>query len=1071
MKKIAKIALLLVMVAGILVNTSWAAPVSQDTAKKVALNWMNEKSNKGFTSGDVSAPTDAKRDSSTPYYIFNFNSNGWAIISGDDVAYPVIAYSETGAYTNTTLPPAFEEWMNNISQQVSSSSNKTLRSSDNPKAKVAWDRLSVAPENFVPQKDRRENSVEPLLGNLQWNQSEYYNALSPADSLGRGSDGHAYAGCVATAMAQVMKYHRYPERGTGSYSYDDLSNKDSDGSTIPYSAYGRQSADFGSATYNWSTMPDSLSSYNNDVATLLYHVGVSVNMNYGPKGSGANVDYNAKNALINYFKYDRSLYYASKAKYSGTDWINLLKSELNAARPIIYVGYGTGGHAFVCDGYKDADYFHFNWGWGGYLDGFFLLNDLTPGSSNFNNTQGGLMGVKPAVAPTPTCTFNVTPESRSFDAAGGTGTISVSVASGCSWTSVSDSSWITITSGSSGNGYGTVYYSVGANLTASSRTGTITIGGKTVVISQAAGKIPPEPPPIPKTECSYYAVSPEFSHFTTSGGNGTINVTAASGCSWDAVSNADWIMLLGSSGTGNGMVMYSVTPNSSFMPRTGTVSIEDKTFTITQEAVSCYRVISGVSISVLRCGGTIKLVIQVSVISWGTDCPPLRIIINDSWLALSSEETAQRDDTTITHFINVEPNPDSTPRSTTIYVEGEPVTINQEGSSHYKGGVFTVDETGIVTTDWLYDGGRYQGEFGIFNLTGMESLTPGSPEFIAEAAKRVLSNSNQGYLVFSDLSEGARFSGLLGGEAKDWNTGDYKGLKNFAMTPGTQFATILVPNSTFVSLAQNPETEDPNKRPLFSLVSSNPAYGMYLGQMTDINGMGKAYSYEDKDAATSDWDFNDLIVQITGAESDIPTIDSLNVTRSDSKQKRDGFADWRTDSELGRLIMSHVELAQTTNPITVTLKGSATLLVFDAQGEVIGKSGGTLVGANFAMTADSQTVTLPDTGSYRIVIQGVKAETCLLSVKDAQGNLKEIQVDTALHQVFSTSTALETPTASASYDFNGDGTVDNTDVGMLVKHWNSCKGQQKYDAFFDVNDDGCITVADIMTVLNAKTVN
>jgi hypothetical protein len=168
--------------------------------------------------------------------------------------------------------------------------------------------------------------------------------------------------------------------------------------------------------------------------------------------------------------------------------------------------------------------------------------------------------------------------------------------------------------------------------------------------------------------------------------------------------------------------------------------------------------------------------------------------------------------------------------------------------------------------------------------------------------------------------------------------------------------------------------------------------------------------------------------------------------------------------------MSHVELAQTTNPITVTLKGSATLLVFDAQGEVIGKSGGTLVGANFAMTADSQTVTLPDTGTYRIVIQGVKAETCLLSVKDAQGNLKEIQVDTALHQVFSTSTALETPTASASYDFNGDGTVDNTDVGMLVKHWNSCKGQQKYDAFFDVNDDGCITVADIMMVLNAKTV-
>jgi hypothetical protein len=1054
MKKIVRMALLSVMVVGILVNASWAAPVSQDTAKKVALNWMNEKSNKGLTDGDVSAPTGAKRDSSSPYYIFNFNSDGWAIISGDDIAYPVIAYSETGVYTNTTLPPAFEEWMNNISQQVSSSANKTLRSSDNPKAKVAWDRLSVAPENFVPQKDRRESGVDPLL-TTTWSQGQYYNTLCPSDSL--GPDGHVVTGCVATAMAQVMKYHNYPAQGLGSHSYT-------------HSKYGTLSANFGATTYNWAGMPNEPISYNTAISTLLYHCGVSVNMNYGPTGSSANVAYNAKDALIGYFKYDSSLYYASKAKYSGTDWINLLKSELNAARPIIYVGYGSGGHAFVCDGYKDSEYFHFNWGWGGYLDGFFYLNDLTPGSSNFTTDQGGLIGVKPAVAPTPTCTLTVSPENQSFDAAGGTGTIAVSVASGCSWTSASDTGWITITSGSSGNGYGTVYYSVGANSTTSSRTGTITIGGKTVVISQAAGgKIPPEPPPIPKTECTYYAVSPEFSHFTTSGGNGTISVTADSGCSWDAVSNADWVMLLGSSGTGNGMVMYSVSPNSSFMPRSGTITVGDKTFTITQEAVSCYRVISGISISVLKCGGTIRIVIQVAVISWGTDCPPLQIIINDSWLTISSEETVSKDDTTITRFINVAPNPDSTPRSTTIYVGGEPVTITQEGTSYYKGGVFTVDETGIVKTDWLYDGGRYQGEFGIFNLAGMESLTPGSPEFIAEAAKRVLSNSTQGYLVFSDLSEGARFSGLLGGEAKDWNTGDYKGLKSFAMPTGTQFATILVPNSTFVSLAQTPGTDDPNKRPLFSLVSSNPAYGMYLGQMTDVNGMGRAYAYEDKDAATSDWDFNDLIVQITGADSDLPTIDSLNVTRSGSKQTRDSFTDWRTGSELGKLIMSHVESA-TTDPITVMLKGSATLLVYDAQGKVIGKSGGTLVGANFAVTADTQTVTLPNTGSYRIVIQGAKTETCQLSVKDALGNLREIQVNTELHQVFATSTALETPTASTSYDFNGDGVVDNTDVELLVKHWNSCRGQQKYDAFFDVNDDGCITVADIMTVLNAKTV-
>jgi len=398
-------------------------------------------------------------------------------------------------------------------------------------------------------------------------------------------------------------------------------------------------------------------------------------------------------------------------------------------------------------------------------------------------------------------------------------------------------------------------------------------------------------------------------------------------------------------------------------------------------------------------------------------------------------------------------------------------------------GIFTVGSNGIVKIDWLYDGGKYQGEFGIFNLAGMETLTPGSSEFIAEAVKRVLSNSDQGYLVFSDLSEGARFSGLLGGEVRDWNSGDYKGVKSFVMTPGTRFATILVPNSTFASLAQNPTTEDPNKRPLFSLVSSNPAYGMYLGQMADVNGMGKAYSYEDKDAATSDKDFNDLIVMITGATADLPSIDDLKspvVTRA----KRDG-TDWRT-SELGRAILEHVEApaaAEDSLSMTVTLNAADTLLVYDPSGNVMGKDGGWIAGAAFEMKADgTQIVTLPNpAGTYRLSIQGAATAQSTLTVKTYQGSAEissaGIPVDIAPHQILTTTISAEglppvvaPVNAAASYDFNGDGITDNADVSMLVRHWNSCKGQQKYDAFFDVNDDGCITVADIMTVLNAKTV-
>jgi len=401
----------------------------------------------------------------------------------------------------------------------------------------------------------------------------------------------------------------------------------------------------------------------------------------------------------------------------------------------------------------------------------------------------------------------------------------------------------------------------------------------------------------------------------------------------------------------------------------------------------------------------------------------------------------------------------------------------------YSSGVFTVDTTGIVKIDWLYDGGKYQGEFGIFNLAGMENLTPGSSEFIAEAVKRVLSNFDQGYLVFSDLQEGARFSGILGGEVRDWNTGDYKGVKSLTMKPGSQFATMLVPNSTFASLAQNPATTDTNKRPLFSLVSSNPVYGMYLGQMADVNGMGKAYSYEDKDAATSDKDFNDLIVMITGATADLPSIDDLKsqvVTRA----KRDG-TDWRT-SELGRAILEHVEApaaAEDSLSMTVTFNTADTLLVYDPNGNVMGKDGGWIAGAAFEMKADgTQIVTLPNpAGTYRLSIQGAATAQSTLTVKTYQGSAEissaGIPVDIAPHQILTTTISAEglppvvaPVNAAASYDFNGDGITDNADVSMLVRHWNSCKGQQKYDAFFDVNDDGCITVADIMTVLNAKTV-
>ncbi len=173
-------------------------------------------------------------------------------------------------------------------------------------------------------------SVNPLL-NTNWDQDTYYNALCPSDAGGPG--GHVYAGCVATAVGQVMKFHNHPEQGTGSHSYY----------CYPY---GTLEVNFGNTTYQWSQMPNQIYTYNTPIATLLYHVGVAVNMQYGPDGSGAYVS-DAKDALVEYFGYANTAQYLWKDNYNSTTWEQMLRDELEADRPLVYRGQGEFGHAFV----------------------------------------------------------------------------------------------------------------------------------------------------------------------------------------------------------------------------------------------------------------------------------------------------------------------------------------------------------------------------------------------------------------------------------------------------------------------------------------------------------------------------------------------------------------------------------------------------------------------------------------------------------------------------------------------------------------------------------------------------
>ena len=356
--------------------------ISKSKAYKVAENFLIEKQFQHFKKTPQAIALEEKTNPSFEniFYIFNIkNQKGFVIVSANSKTVPILAYSLENNFPAENLPPEVEEWLNIYKQQIKHAAKlKIIPQSYITKAWKKYSSETFSPENNQ-LKTTKASSVSPLLS-VTWNQGIYYNELCPETTTG-GSGGHVWAGCVATAMAQVMKYWSYPEYGRGEHSY-----------THP--DYGEQYADFENTNYKWNNMPASLSSHNLDVATLIYHCGVSVNMKYSPTGSGA-YSSTARNSLIQYFKYSSNALLTSKYFYTDENWRKMIISEINAGRPLFYTGHGSGGHAFNCDGYQDSTYFHFNWGWGGAYNGYYYLNDLTPGSANFTNSQSAIVGLQP----------------------------------------------------------------------------------------------------------------------------------------------------------------------------------------------------------------------------------------------------------------------------------------------------------------------------------------------------------------------------------------------------------------------------------------------------------------------------------------------------------------------------------------------------------------------------------------------------------------------------------------------------------------------------------------------------
>ncbi len=305
------------------------------------------------------------------YYIFNMEPKGFVIVSAEDRYNPVLAFSDESSFVFDAekSAPAFAS-LGEHERRIEYIRENNIKA--NPAIQKEW---AVLIENEVERylgKDDPEGMVVAPLTTTTWNQGEFYNAFTPRDAADPDNvAGGTYCGCAPIAMSQLIKYHNYPEVGNGYNSYDDPT-------------YGEQSVDF-CRPYNWSNMPDSLSGPNDDVAEFIYHVGASTNTEYSTTYTSTFVSY-MRDALVEFWNYDESANWFFDDP-NDSDFARIAIQDLNQGRPLMLTGESYingvfgGAHAWVADGYGyflDPDpnqpdaYFHFNWGWGGDNNGWFL---------------------------------------------------------------------------------------------------------------------------------------------------------------------------------------------------------------------------------------------------------------------------------------------------------------------------------------------------------------------------------------------------------------------------------------------------------------------------------------------------------------------------------------------------------------------------------------------------------------------------------------------------------------------------------------------------------------------------
>lgn len=339
-------------------------------------------------------------------YVFNVEGQGFVIVSASDFCYPILGYSTEGTLDTSRMAPAFKAYFGDLARRIGYAQEQGVSLfSDDKQVRAEWAELY---ERSLPAETTK--ATQWLLDEC-WDQGEIYyptyNKMCPSGPDANGYTGYAYVGCVATAMCQIMHYWKYPTQGRGYIGGIFYLNQGTS-----YQQYlGYLDINLESYTYDWANMPNQRLSYyssetqKNACALLCYHAGVSVSMNYGFSGSGTQSSY-VPDALKNKFRYASADYkrrstihnYVAGGEtmnYTDDEWMAMVRTEIDAKRPIYYSGYSmsgegrdAGGHAFVADGYKTSqpDKFHFNWGWGGQPN---TWSDLRTGDLSVPYSYGG----------------------------------------------------------------------------------------------------------------------------------------------------------------------------------------------------------------------------------------------------------------------------------------------------------------------------------------------------------------------------------------------------------------------------------------------------------------------------------------------------------------------------------------------------------------------------------------------------------------------------------------------------------------------------------------------------------